>query len=415
MAVVASLVGFSAVPGSSRTCQAQSTATWDAPAWVLPADQVKKYLSTDYLKDKTTFRLTNPSSDQARQGKRVVQSYLSQLTYEDKAAIPRNVSDKLLADLQQQSASLSPAMRQILMDEVVALAPDILTHPEDLVRYNMIAILVQLSVKPRQVANGVETPAVPFNGAHKVFMTVILNKNEFLGCRILAARGLDRICRDGENAPSSNEKSDIAVALTTALSETPPATDEGTSWFRLRLIEALGVVDRIDNSSTQPIVIEALMNVIVNQNERWFNRAAACQSITQLPYNGSVNIPLVTSEIVKFLHELGTEFNKSPASPELKDSFQRVYLAFRPATSKLAKDKKWGLLFQVERPGLSTHASVVNTAWDVVFPVVQQFMEAATPGEKLAPIPSDKLTALTNWLTANTVTTRDLTPGGAKY
>ncbi|WP_437229728.1 hypothetical protein SH661x_001593 [Planctomicrobium sp. SH661] len=397
-----------------RLTAAQAPApAWTAPAWVASPAEVKKYFQLEYFKDKNALKSVNPGGDQVRQIKRIVQMFLSQLTQENNANLPKTVLDRFLADLHAQS--VSPTARQIAMEETVALAPDILTNPDDLVRYNMISILSQLSVRQAQNSGGVETPSVPFNPAHRVLLNVVQDPQQFLGGRILAARGIMRICRDGENSPSSNEKSDIATVLVKTLEANPSSPSDGVWWFRLRLIEALGSVDRIDNTATQPIVIEALMDVITDQNEVWLNRSIAAQCITQLPYNSSTNVPLITSEIATLLVELSNEYNRAPTVPELKEAFKRIYLAFRPLQQRQAKEKKWGLLYEIERTGLSTHAPYVKGAWGVVVPIVRPFMESGVGVEAIAAVPAAQLQALTTWIQQNPPASRRLTPDGKEY
>lgn len=391
-----------------------TTQSWNAPAWLLSPQDVRSYFRLDYLRDKNALKSANPGGDQTRQIKRIIHAFLSQLTQEDPGNLPKTVVDRLLADLHFPSTSV--AAKGVAMEELVNLIPELLTHPNDLVRYNALSILVQMSVKQAQMQGGNETPAVPFNPAHRVFLKVVEDPNQNLSCRILAARGLQRICRDGENAPSSNEKSDIATALVKTLAANPPSTDDGIWWFRLRMIEALGAVDRIDNSATQPIVLEALLDIITNPNEVWLNRAQAAQGITQLPYSSSTNVQLITSEVLHLLADMSEAFNKTPTSLELREPFKRVYLAFRPATAKLARERKWGLLYEIERPGLTGNADYVKAGWLVAFPILKRFMETnVTPNEPVPPISAAELAALRSWLQQNPPASRQIVPGGKTY
>lgn len=414
LALLGSLIGFLSV---SARLQAQppAPATGGAaqPAWIMKAADVKQYFGTEYFRDKNALKGVNPGGDQVKQIKRIVHAFISQLTQENRENLPKVVVDRLLGDL--HFPSTTPAARVIAMDEVVAVAPDILKLPDELIRYNMLAILVQMSVKQGAIQGGNETPAVPFNPAHKVFMKVIQDQDQSLGCRILAARGLLRICRDGENAPSSNERSDIATAILAALAANPPSNSDGIWWFRLRLIEALGSVDRIDNSATQPIVLEGLLDVIVDRQEVWLNRAVAAQCITQLPYASSTNVPLITSEVMNLLSELGTEFNKAPTALELREPFKRIYFSFRPPLQKQARERKWGLLYQVERTGLGTHAPYVKSAWVVAHPVLKPFMETTAMGGQIPAISAGELQAIQEWVQKNPPSNRRVMPNGKEY
>lgn len=413
--ILALLSGMLITMHCPRVTLAQPSAqAWSPPAWVLPPQDVRNYFRLEYLRDKNSLKSANPGGDQTRQIKRIVQAFLSQLTQEDPGNLPKTVVDRLLADLHFPSTTV--AAKGVAMEELVKLIPDLMQHPNDLVRYNALSILVQMSLKQAQSQGGNEIPAVPYNPAHRVFLQVVQDPNQNLSCRILAARGLQRICRDGENAPSSNEKSDIATVLVSTLAANPPSSEDGHWWFRLRLIEALGAVDRIDNTATQPIVLEALLDVITDPKEVWLNRSMAAQCISQLPYSSSTNVQLITSEILQLLAEMSDAFNKNPSSLEMREPFKRVYLSFRPATAKLARERKWGLLYEIERPGLSGNANYVKGGWLVAFPILKRFMETnVSPNEPVAPISAAELAALRSWLQQNPPASRQIVPGGKTY
>ncbi|SFJ30494.1 hypothetical protein [Planctomicrobium piriforme] len=407
LALLGSLLATAALPNSVAAQDA-----WKSPEWLMDSAQAKQFYRVDYFKNKAEFRAAAPGNAGIAKMKKVVHYYLSQLTHEDNTDLPKTV-DRLLNEM--APTLTTPAVRQILMDEILARAPEILTHPKDIVRFNMLSAVVQLNLKPAQYQGSTEIPAVPYNPAHKLLIQVLIDPKQSLDCRILAAKGLARICRDGDGAPSSNEKSDIAQALVDTLAATPPSSEDGIWWFRNKMIEALGFVDRIDNSATQPIVVEALLDIIVNRKELFLNRTLAAQGISQLPLSSSTNLPLITVEICKLLGEMCASYAKAPTSVGWQEPFVRIYLSFKPATVHQAKVRKWGLLFQLERTGLATHAAVVKGAFDVVFPICKPFLEKL-PQAPLPPPPSASLVkALNEWVQKNEPTNRSVVPNGKLY
>lgn len=396
--------GICSAPGSEQRVLAQQ-AVWAAPPWVMNANQLTTFRQREYLNARKALSALNPTTQQVTDIKRIVHFYLSQLLQNDPANLPKTVGERLLNN---EVNFASAKAREIIMDEILARAPELMTYPDGIVRYNVVALAVQLNAKPAPPSG--EAPAVPYNPTHKFLITVLTDASQQLDCRILAARGLIRICRDGENAPSSNEKSDIATSLVQALAATPPSKDDGQRWFRYRLIEALGYVDRVDNTATQPIVVDALLEVIMNRGEVWLNRSQAALSISQLPYPASVNVPLITDGIMKLLSEMTAAYNKVPTAPDWRESFVRIYFSFRPRMARQAKEKKWGLLYQVERNGLGPHAAYVKGAWAVAFPILKPFVEGANQ----AP-PAAAVTALTAWLQNNQPANRQAMPGGKEF
>ncbi len=381
---------------------------WKSPDWLMTSAQGKDFSRRDYLKIKQLFRSPTLSGEQARQVKLVAHYYLSQLTHDDAGDLTKIVDKFFLSELPYSLTS--PAVRQAIMEEVVAKVPDLLTHPNDLVRYNALSMVAQLTVRPAKVTAQEETPSVPFAPAHKLLIQVIKDSNQYLACRILAAKGLTRICRDNDGTLSSPEKSDIAQAVVDTLAAVPPSNEDGIWWFRGKLIETLGSVDRIDNVATNPIVIETLLDIIASRNERFVNRALAAQSITQLPWTASTNVPLITDQIMKLLGELSAAYVKAPTATGMHEPFVRIYLAFRPATTRQAKDLKWGLLYQVTRPGLTAHAEYVKGAWAAAFPILRPFIERGP-----TPPAAAEIKTLTEWLKKVDPANRRVVPNGKEY
>lgn len=387
---------------------AQEPATWQEPAWYmsnLPAsgnNPLKEWRTKKSIDARNALGVNSPNTQQSQLLKELVHFYLSQLLQSPDNPI-RDVVDRLLGEINR--ANTTTAARTIIIEEVLSLARTLLTHPESQIRTDTMVLVIQLNSVPYSISTGTEVPAVPYLGAAKLLISVLKDETQLLECRILAARGLARIGRDG--SPSLVEKSEMAVALVGALGTIPAGTSDETWWFRYRVIEALGYVDRIDDVSGKPIVVETLLKVIADPQETWINRSQAALSISRLPYSGSVNVPLITHEIVKLIAQMTDAYNKSPKSSTWKHAFSRTYLAFRPADSKQA-NKRWGLLEQVKRPGVTNHERKVLDAWDASFSVFQSVLTASG-----TPIPDAASQKLKTWIAENAPTDRSVAPGAA--
>ena len=402
---------------SDSACAQNGTQTWTAPSWVLTAAQVEDYRRNQYFKDKNAQQSTSPSNQQVQALQRMSRYYMSQLTFQNTARLPKEIVDRFIA-IELFAQNCTPKGRQAMMDEVLAKAPDLLTYPEPIVRTNTVLLLIQLSTEPPQFQNGREIPAVPYAPAHKLLIQILADSNQLLEARILAARGLGRIARYSGLDLGSNQRSDIAVTLVDTLSQLPILPADENWWFRYRIVESLGFVDRLDSVTRAPIVIDTLLQVLSNRQETWLLRSQAALSLSRLPFDGTTNVPLVTHEIVGLLAELavGYEKDKPPKDPEWRHAFSRVLLSFRPANQSQAKNRHWGLLFQTERSGVGAHAAYIQQAWGKAFPVLKPVIEQdprieRDPKGVPAAIPADAVTALKEWVSSNVPQDRRATPG----
>ncbi|MEW4487249.1 hypothetical protein AB1L42_04160 [Thalassoglobus sp. JC818] len=380
---------------------------WTPPDWWMDQVASETFRRQEKLKI-NGLKSNNPNRQQVEGLKKLAHYYLSLLTYpENRAKIPREVTQRFLSEL--LSTLNRAGGRAALMDEIIEKSKDLMNHPSEQVRTNVALLLIQLSIEPSDFQT--KTPAVPYNPVYEALLEILQDSSQIQEVRIVAANGLTRLCRDGQNAPSSTERSEIADALTSQLQATPPSADEGVEWYRRRMIQALGFVGRIDNVSGQPVVIDELMSVIRNKQETWVNRAEACQSITQLPYTSSVNVELITHEICRFLEAMvrSQGFSKAPSANLWIQAFSRVYLAFRPATQADAEIRNYGLLYQVKRPGLGGQEAYVRAAFEKALPVLTPVLTNVSGKPALSKSAFD---AFSTWVSSNPPSSRKLTTGG---
>ncbi|MCA8998289.1 MAG: hypothetical protein KDA80_14920, partial [Planctomycetaceae bacterium] len=200
-------------------------------------------------------------------------------------------------------------------------------------------------------------------------------------------------------------KSKIATAFVGQLQAIPPGKEDDRWWYRYRLIEGLGYVDRLDDVGGKPIVIDSLVHVLSDVNEVWINRSQAALSISRLPYTGAVNVQLIAYEIGRLLSQMTNAYNTSPKASIWKHTYSRVYLSFRPANAKEAA-KRWGLLEQVKRPGVTQNENAVLELWDASFPMFQAVLTGSAGA-----IPDSDVNGLKTWMTDNTPSNRSVVPG----
>ncbi len=373
---------------------------WKAPEWVLTPAQAEEFRKREMSKIITAFKNKNPSDADKLNFHKVVHYYLSKLTHPSNGNLPKDVVDRFHGQL--TNSFTMPVPRDIMLQEVLDKIPVLLDHPRDITRYNAVLLLSSLSVEKASI--NPKAPAKPYVDAYKRLSEVVTNTNQLLECRILAARGLGRILRDAD--PSSNQRSDIGLALTNALASVPAGGEDAHWWFRFRLTESLGHVGRLDNTSVQnrgENVLDALTGVLRNSQEKLLTRCQAAQSISQLPLTASTDVPAILYDVNKLLADMCVAYEasykkylaapqKNPMSPLWRMAFSRIYLSYRPASSKEA-GKNWGFLYK----GVTKYNASVTKAWEAAFPVVKDIVGHQDP----MPIPAVALTGLQAWVNAN--------------
>lgn len=375
---------------------------WVPPSWLMDQVAAEKF-GREKIKLLQNLKVNNPSSAQVKELSRVAEFYLSVMTHDGvRQRIPKEVTQRLMGDL--LTPSNRPNARAALMDEIIRRVPEIINHPSDLVRTNIVLMLTELSIEPANFQT--QTPAIPYAPTHKILIQILGDSQQLRECRIIAARGLGRICRDDENnALSSTERSDVAVALVDALAAVPSSHLDEDWWYRFRIAESLGFVNRLDNVGGKPIVIDSLLETLSNPAEQLLVRTQAALSISRLPYTGSTNVQLITNQIGKLLLRLTAEFAKDPAADHWRDYFSRVFVAFRPET-QLEANKGWGLLYQVKKGGLTGSSAYVDAAFERAMPIFKAVLEP----EKPSAIPASAVKTFQEWVSGNQPSNRKVTP-----
>jgi hypothetical protein len=328
-------------------------------------------------------RLSNADKEQLTSG---VQYYMYRMTMPEEFNHLHEIVRKLLDEI--NSRTTSDEARAYMNDEVVRIGAELMDqHPH--VRRNVLILAASLCEDPRA------EPPTPFVESSKLFLTVLNDPSQFAAEKLWAAKGLGRIGRRVDLAIS--DRSRIATDLAAAL-DTPGAKAPENWPYRLRVVDALGDCGLVYDVTRQPIVIDALMRIVVNQQENWIVRSAAARAVTQLPYEvaDNVNVPLVCYEITRLGHQMAQARNQSMNASHWKLCFMNLYMAFNPQTAE-QKQKKWGLLQQVTRAGYVQHDALVKDAYQYVVPVVNSVV-----GSVNAPaIPQQQIQNLGDFLQNN--------------
>jgi hypothetical protein len=213
-----------------------------------------------------------------------------------------------------------------------------------------------------------------------------------ISARIIAARGLERLMRDGDL--STVNKADIGQVLADALKqkvENPLAR----KWYRWKLVDALGATGRYEDVGYRPVMIDALMSVLTNREDDWEVRTAAARAVSQLPLDQKINVDLVNYAIVQLLYDLAKAYNASDKMPPStwRWSFDNIYLAYKSKSLDEQNNKHWGLMHLASSVGKDQ----ITAAYKVVLAAVKPILEQQT----LPPVPDAAIKALGEWLEKN--------------
>jgi hypothetical protein len=341
------------------------------------------------------------SNDQKKALTAGIEYVLTRMTIKDAEDQIAETRNKLLDEL--RLSTTTKAAREWMLAEIVRIAPSMLGQ-RPVVRLNAVILLASLSTEFPQ--KGAPIPFVP---AYEPLIKVLADEQQRVECRIWAAKGLGRICADG------NPRPDVRIEAATALLNTlSSSAAKRHVWFRMRVVEAMGFTDRTYNLSNEPVYIDALMSVLNDPGEHPLVRSTAAVSVSQLPWDGNTNVHLIVHEIGRLAQQMAEAQNadlqnKKPGK-DWRHAFLNVYLAFSPQNAALAKERKWGIRNQLTRPGLGGYQNVVNGAYQGILPVVNGVLSNPKP----AVIGQLAIQTLTKWLEGNLPASRKVTPSSAE-
>ena len=263
------------------------------------------------------------------------------------------------------------------------------------VRQNIILLLGQLpSTNPLPPKNA-EPP--PYDPAHVVLLKVIKDDKQHEALKVSALIGLLRICRVGLTLPDGNNdkrRADIALALV------PELAKKNTHWwYQSRLAECLGAaaVTYDQAIKTNPVVLQALAEVVADDTRHFQARVEAAKAIGRLPLDNQLNMTPVVYHIVNLGYQIIQASNANPKKepwgnyfftpqPQLGFSLYYAFRAERADARVPGGKRKPGLLEPIP-------SKDVKDAYEQILPMTLHFID--NPGK---PVPAPLLNGIENWL-----------------
>ncbi len=338
---------------------------------------------------------SNPSQSETNVIKDYIRIQILQMSLEEKRedlpAIRKTVK-------QHFAMRLSQAARDLILSETVKNSKMLLKYPLP-VRLNAVMLIAELNQTSANIAKSL--PAIPYEGKTETLLAVIRDAEQHQAVKIVAVNGLYRLCKDSSIKVSLRKKIGVAVVQELKKPESDP-------WYKRVCMEALSVVDDLYDARRKPYIIQALCEILIDNQQHWQVRAVAAYSLGRVKMDGQINLPLINHEIARYTHELGMQFNRKPKEYYWKICVFRVYSAYRKVN-----ERDVALLDRVKGAPLSKHSANVRATYDHILPIVNDVYSRPNPlpKSKVSPIPDDKLKALKDFIEKNVPASFAVAPG----
>jgi len=295
----------------------------------------------------------------------------------------------------QDNPVVARSFREAMLKQVTKHAAELLDNHLT-ARVQAVLILSQLNLDEER--RKYKTTRKAYTEAYLPLLSVIDDKAQDVGVKILAANGLKRIALIGD--PSNDVKNQIATSLVRELDNS-----DAYFWYQWSLAVSMAAIDLpLDRAARQPIICNALMKAMVEKKRHWIVRCRAAKSLGRAALDPQINVELMTFEIAQLAQDMAKEYNQKPNQVHWKKCYFDLYLAFQPL-NEFEKKRGFGLLQRVERPGFSKHRSKTTEAYEHILPFVTHLLWKS-PNK----LPNSILTPMADWLAKNKPQNNRLAP-----
>lgn len=195
------------------------------------------------------------------------------------------------------------------------------------VRMEAATILAQLNEREEPPA-GPRQPPISYVPAMKPLLDVLADANQPEAVRVVAAKGVGRIA---ENAESMDAELRYRAGDLLAKAIADPKTHP---WYQMRLAEALAAIKLDYDRNRQPIVLNALMQVVGDEKRPCLARSAAAKALGRIPQPSTWNDGAVADALTKLAREMALAYNKNPNQVEWYECFVNLYLTAKNAPNE---------------------------------------------------------------------------------
>lgn len=297
--------------------------------------------------------------------------------------------DDILKDLHDTNAFNGVfEVRDAFLDVLCEEAPKLLDN-NFYVRFSIAEILSNINNRDEDKQKAIlEEPGLR---AVKALLDLVNDPKQHPLYKLHPVQALARIARHKKCS------TDDRFAIIESLLNQTVAAKKLPEWYGMRLAESLGQLGDPNDRTRQPVVIEALVNVLKNDADFSYRvRVEAAHSIGQLPLDGYRKTDEIAVEFLRLATQMAQDFDKDTTkSPRWKLYFVWLYYSFNPSDATERTDKK-GLLLQVDsKPVLAGTKTVVSEAYQLFLPLAQNVL-----GGKGATAIPEQLRKVKTWMDA---------------
>jgi hypothetical protein len=296
------------------------------------------------------------------------------------------------AGMAQSNPNRQRDFRKAVCDAMAKACENVLLDNNFYVRMGAATILSQLNER-EEPPTGPRQPPIAYVPAMKPLLDVLADPKQPEAVRVVAAKGVGRIAENAESidAELRYRAGDI---LTKAIAD--PNT---FPWYQMRLAEALAAIELDVDRNRQPIVLNALMQVIADDKRPCLARSAAAKALGRIPLPaGAWNDAAAADALTKLAHDMAIKYNKDPNEVVWYDCFVNLYL-----TAKTAPNEDVSRLPTSSLLRKGTLTGPLDDFYKQFLPVAQHVVNQP-PGGNHKPIPTEAIQRLQPKVPVNTET-----------
>lgn len=347
--------------------------------------EILRYGITYRLAEMTQLGLLAPTDEQ-RENIRKAQEDKKRV---DQPETIEHVRDQLLADLDKTNAfngvmDVRDAFIEILCEE----APKLLDN-NFYVRFNIAQILSNINNRDEGAPKGqVEIPGFK---AMKALLELVNDSKQNCWYKVHPILALARMCRHKDCKPEDR------FAIIECLMNQMTAAKKLPEWYGMRVAYCLGKLGEPYDRTRQPVVVDALMNVLKDTGYSYLVRVQAGHSLGRVPLEGYRKSDDVAVELLRLASQMAVDYQKDNTNPQWRLYYSLVYFSFQPEDATERAEKK-GLLGQVDsKPALAATKTVVTEAYQLFIPLAQNALGSMKPEATV----NEQLRKIKPWLDAH--------------